>query len=295
MRVIEPHQFKYNQAFQPKKRVSRGWLFAVVGIVVVLAVLGGISHYYPKIKKNTKKTAVPVTQTAQKSTPAPAVPQKMVIKSFTSDEFRQLVNSIGYPNTQEITSPPNITGDEAADAQIRKLAEVRGYKLRALAVSSLASIAEGYYLQPKAVQSWQDLQNAASKDGVKIGIAAAFRSIDDQRQLFLTRLYNTGVTADEISSGAVDATINQVLGMTAPPGYSRHHNGFTMDWQCDSDPAKIFVDSQCYAWLSANNYEHTKTYGWIPSYPPGTDNQGPEPEAWEYVWVGMSAVQTPAP
>jgi len=29
-----------------------------------------------------------------------------------------------------------------------------------------------------------------------------------------------------------------------------------------------------------------KRFGFIPSYPENSGKQGPEPEPWEYVWVG---------
>jgi LAS superfamily LD-carboxypeptidase LdcB len=69
------------------------------------------------------------------------------------------------------------------------------------------------------------------------------------------------------------------------PGYSRHHTGYTIDLWCE-DGSSTFLSSSCYKWISDNNYLKAKQSGWIPSYPAGTDDQGPEPEPWEYVWVG---------
>jgi LAS superfamily LD-carboxypeptidase LdcB len=42
--------------------------------------------------------------------------------------------------------------------------------------------------------------------------------------------------------------------------------------------------------MSKDNYLQAKKYGWIPSYPEGAQQQGPEPEAWEYVWVGTASL-----
>jgi LAS superfamily LD-carboxypeptidase LdcB len=78
--------------------------------------------------------------------------------------------------------------------------------------------------------------------------------------------------------------------MTAVPGYSRHHTGYTVDIACENQTTLSFIYTVCFKWLSQNNYERTKKFGWIPSYPEEAVLQGPEPESWEYVWVGIDAV-----
>jgi LAS superfamily LD-carboxypeptidase LdcB len=93
-----------------------------------------------------------------------------------------------------------------------------------------------------------------------------------------------------IASGRYDAQVSQVLAMTAIPGYSRHHTGYTVDIACKNNPNASFVYTVCFQWLNADNYKNAKTYGWIPSYPDGAGQQGPDREPWEYVWVGVDAV-----
>jgi len=87
-----------------------------------------------------------------------------------------------------------------------------------------------------------------------------------------------------------DSELDGILATTAIPGYSRHHTGYTVDIGCGNEPAIAFELTVCFDWLSANNYKNAKTYGWIPSYPEGAGQQGPEPETWEYVWVGIDAL-----
>ncbi|MEQ8716510.1 MAG: hypothetical protein RIE08_02780 [Acidimicrobiales bacterium] len=55
-----------------------------------------------------------------------------------------------------------------------------------------------------------------------------------------------------------------------------------------------FESTAAFAWLSADDYTNARRFGFVPSYPPGVAQQGPNPEAWEYVWVGAAAVQVPA-
>ena len=57
----------------------------------------------------------------------------------------------------------------------------------------------------------------------------------------------------------------------------------------DLGSGKDFTDfgsTRAYEWLSSDNYLNAKRFGFIPSYPQGAGKQGPDPEPWEYVWVG---------
>jgi LAS superfamily LD-carboxypeptidase LdcB len=141
-------------------------------------------------------------------------------------------------------------------------------------------------LQQKAQQPWLDLKAAAANAGLQLSVVSSYRSIEDQRNLFLQRLAVTGVSIEEVAAGTADKDVDYVLRTSSIPGYSRHHTGYTLDLRCGVQNFELFASSSCFTWLSANNYENTKKYGWLPSYPSGAGDQGPDPEAWEYVWVG---------
>lgn len=217
------------------------------------------------------------------------------LKNFQGEEFKVLFRSVSYPNTQEIDFPPSITGNEAADERIRQIAEARGYKLSKVPVSPIVKIPqqntdEELLLQPLAAESWLRLKAESIRAGKKLRIISAYRPMDYQKDLFVSRLLSKGVTLNQIASGTGDTTVEETLHITAIPGYSRHHTGYTVDFWCDDNSSR-FVSSTCYQWLSADNYKNAKLFGWIPSYPDGADDQGPEPEPWEYVWVGDVAVR----
>jgi D-alanyl-D-alanine carboxypeptidase len=202
-----------------------------------------------------------------------------------------LYRAVKYPNTQLFSEPPAITGNQAADARIRTLAESKGYQLTSIPVTVIVKVVgkqlEGDdLLQPLAAKDWNDLYSAAAKEGVALALMSAYRSPEYQRNLFMQRLTANGGNVERIAAGQGDAAVVQTLGMTAVPGYSRHHTGYTVDFWCD-DGSGTFMASSCFEWLSDNNYQHAKEHGWIPSYPSGASEQGPEPEAWEYVWVGQ--------
>ena len=146
-------------------------------------------------------------------------------------------------------------------------------------------------MQEPVVQAWIDLQSVAASEGLQMSIVSAFRSVDTQRSLFLSRLAAQGVSINDVANGVADEAVNEVLVTSSIPGYSKHHTGYTIDIACAGFAFESFGQSPCFAWLSENNYEQAKKYGFIPSYPEDADMQGPDPEAWEYVYVGADLLR----
>lgn len=291
MRVVEPHQFKG----RPKKRQSNGRV--VVVVVVLISLVGAGAFVYTRQNNNdSTNTTVASNATSNDASSLPAPqPKTGALKQFTGEEFKKLYQSIARPNLQSIDPNLAITGNEVADVRIKKLAEERGYQLSAIPQGAIIKINEPRLngddlLQPLAASSWTSMKEAAQKDGYPLSIVSAYRSPEYQRNLFMERLLANGTTAKFIADGIGDPAINRTLEMTAVPGYSRHHTGYTIDLWCE-DGSGSFRASSCYRWISENNYLHAKEHGWIPSYPEGTDLQGPEPEPWEYVWVGTDVLR----
>jgi D-alanyl-D-alanine carboxypeptidase len=198
------------------------------------------------------------------------------------------------------TSYPFITGNLQIDREIIDIAISRGYKPRSqISTESLEELVDSptpnkYLLTPQAKIAYQKMNEAARNDGIQMQLSSAYRSNEDQRSLFLTRFnqnYNNiagraFVTNTELDLQTRNAII-KTLEMTAPPGYSKHHLGITID--LIENPIngrfRAFVDTEAFDWLSKNNYFNAKRFGFVPSYPEGVDLVGPEPEAWEYVYV----------
>lgn len=226
------------------------------------------------------------TQTVEEAThqtrdPAPQK-QSNKLATYTAQEFKRMFDGLSLPNTKTVVEPPEITGNQAADRRIIRLAEKRGYKLRLIARGGLVDL-EGHQVQPLLIENWQNMKKAAAKDGIRLKIVSGYRPVDEQKEILQERLQTRGLTPAKINSGTADVAIDAVLQYVAPPGYSRHHSGYTLDV---ADPSSaVFAYSQAYTWLSADNFKNAKRFGFIPSYPEGATNQGPEPEPWEYVWV----------
>lgn len=279
MQVTDPKQFERSR----KRRKARRWYLYILAVAVVFLVGFSVYKwvYSPPQSASDQKLAPPIAQSPTKTGK---------LKTFSGEEFKNLYNSIAYPNTQQIDEETPITGDKLADLKIQSLAKARGYLPRSAPVAdNLKNVGSNNLLQQRAAQAWQELKSVAKKDGHSFGLPAAYRSAVDQKAIFLQRLKTQNIPVVGIASGKYDSQINQVLRTTAVPGYSRHHTGYTIDIACESNLVN-FENSTCFKWLSKNNYKNAKKYGWIPSYPAGAGLQGPDPEAWEYVWVGKDAV-----
>lgn len=282
MRVIEP---RYRPSQAKSSNVSKKHGFVVIAVLLIASGAYLLMQRDPNNKQANNQTVVAANQTIK------LAQKNGKLKQFTGQQFRDLYNNFAYPNTQRIGQDTPITGNEVADTRIRTVAEARGYQIRSAPVTNtFRDVGDTFVLQQRAAQPWLDMKAAAAKDGISLGLTAGYRSAEDQKQLFLQRLNQIGLTPDAIASGAYDAQVSQILRATAIPGYSRHHTGYTIDIACKDQPTTSFEYTVCFKWLQANNYEHAKQHGWIPSYPEGTANQGPDPESWEYVWVGMDAV-----
>ncbi len=286
MRVIEPHYASR------KKRSKRRPIIVGLFTFVIVAV-AGVYAFTAFSKKTTEQDAtthaaeVLAEQRTQKQITNPGQDD---FKFFAGEEFKNLYESVAYPNTQSLLTPPAITGNIAADNRIRTIASSRGYIVRSVPVApidktNVPGLSGDDLLQPLAYSGWQELKKAADADNIPLKLNSGYRSVEMQRQLFLSRLRATGASNTQIANGQADNQIVAVLSQAAIPGYSRHHTGYTVDFVCGNG-VQTFETTTCFRWLHDNNYLNAKKYGWIPSYPDGANQQGPEPEPWEYVWVG---------
>lgn len=109
-----------------------------------------------------------------------------------------------------------------------------------------------HWLQPVACRAWKRLREAARVDGVDLELVSSFRSVRDQRRI-LARKLRQGQSLEEI------------LRVNAPPGYSEHHSGCAVDFAVPGEPllTETFEDSAGFAWLVRNG----SRFGFSLSYP----------------------------
>ncbi len=246
--------------------------------------LAAIGRFYAELE------ATAVARATGRQPGAAIPPAILEYKTFSPNGFRELYESLAARPPDQA---PAVTGRQAADERIARLARARGYRLRALADSALlADAAGGRLLELQALEAWRGLQAEAAARGQRLELVSGFRTVERQRAIFLGALAERGLgrgyTAAEIAQGDADEALDGVLAESAPPGFSRHHTGRALDLNDPSTgrPFTEFGGSRAYRWLAADNFLAAKRFGFIPSYPPGADAQGPDPEPWEFVWVG---------
>lgn len=205
--------------------------------------------------------------------------------TLSGGEFKLFDRYEPLPGSIKLAAPPAITGDASADARIRSIAVGRGYRLRSQHTGNLVTVA-GVPIDERVAGPFRALIAEANRSGLYLGAGFGYRSVDLQRMLFLRRI--AGYSTSDIIAGRADGAINAALMWVAAPGYSKHQSGFTLDLRAAGGAA--FGSSAVGRWLAADNYAVAKRFGFIPSYPPGAGAQGPEPEPWEYVYVGVPAI-----
>src|SRR5690348_16022482 len=122
--------------------------------------------------------------------------------------------------------------------------------------TQLVSIEQDIYgreqrLAPRAAEAWRAMQAAAKNDGETLQLVSAFRSVDYQRQIIERKR-------------AAGQSWEQILRVSALPGYSEHHTGRTVDLTTPGCEAltEAFEQTSAFAWLSrrAGEFGFTMTY-----------------------------------
>jgi D-alanyl-D-alanine carboxypeptidase len=107
-------------------------------------------------------------------------------------------------------------------------------------------------LTPHAARRWLELRAAAQQDGISLLLVSAFRSLEYQRQIFERK-----IRAGE--------SLERILKVNVPPGYSEHHTGRAVDLTTPGCPplAEEFETFDAFAWL----VRHAYRFGFAMTYP----------------------------
>ena len=139
-----------------------------------------------------------------------------------------------------------------------------------LVIAEVGDDGREHRLTPATAAAWQAMSAAARADGVTLKIESAHRSIERQAEIVREKL-ERGVSLDAI------------LEVSAPPGYSEHHTGRAIDVTTDGVPALEieFEETEAFRWLSAN----ASRFGFSLSYAHG-NAQGYAYEPWHWCYTG---------
>ncbi len=256
------------------------------GLLILTWVMIGVFLIYTNAYQSIYDRSLSLTNSAEEQHQQIQLLQKKcgTFYCYTGDEFINLYETFITSRNQHAHQNTSITGNLFVDEYLRNIAEERGYIKRMSVDPSLLVEYNNLLILPEVRNAYLNLRNKASEEGISIHLVSAFRTFEDQRKLFISQLSVADI--ELIPTGIYDDEINRVLSVTALPGYSKHHEGHTLDFACGDDYLVFeFKDTDCYTWMSQNNYEVIKRFGFIPSYPQDVEKQGPSPEAWEYVYI----------
>ena len=216
----------------------------------------------------------------------PAYAQETAPPEYSGEEFVALYDyaiANTLPNLEGSNGRYQITGNDDLDERIWAAAFERGYVLRPTAGDDLGR-ADGVIMQPQAAEAWLALKREARAAGMSFIVSSAYRSPASQRTQFNSKL-----------TGSSDGAIDAALTWYSIPGTSKHHAGYALDFRYRSGTFGEFRSTRDYEWLKEDNFAIPKSYGLIPSYPDDVEHQGPNPEPWEFVWVGAGLVRCGLP
>ncbi|MBS0569233.1 MAG: D-alanyl-D-alanine carboxypeptidase family protein [Proteobacteria bacterium] len=128
------------------------------------------------------------------------------------------------------------------------------------------------FLAPRAARAWTRLREAAARDGVELQIVSAFRSVE----------YQLGILKRKLERGQ---SMEQILRVSAAPGFSEHHSGRALDITTPGFVAleEQFENSPAFAWLK----KHARRFGFHLSYP-RRNRHGIAYEPWHWSWTASS-------
>jgi len=124
------------------------------------------------------------------------------------------------------------------------------------------------WLVPRAARALAHMVAAAAGDGVALQPVSAFRSAE----------YQLGILRRKLERGQ---SIEEILRVSAAPGYSEHHSGRAVDLTTPGHAAleEVFEQSPAFAWLEAN----AARFGFALSFPRG-NRHGIAYEPWHWCW-----------
>ncbi|MFQ3679809.1 MAG: M15 family metallopeptidase [Pseudanabaenaceae cyanobacterium] len=139
----------------------------------------------------------------------------------------------------------------------------------------IARASDGYALKLRrsAALRYREMVAAAAQEGIFLVPLSAFRSIDEQKELFFRVSENRNQTKAERAL------------TSAPAGYSEHHTGYAVDLGDGDNPSTHFspdfAKTAAFRWLEQN----APRYSFELSFPPGNP-QGVAYEPWHWRFTG---------
>ena len=201
---------------------------------------------------------------------------KITIKHKTQKLIKSIVIKVDAKKKEENKKENNDVKEENTSNNEPEIKNIDGltYVNGILIVNKTYSLPKDYdpgSLSEEAKNAFDEMQNAAKNDNIKLWIASGYRSYSLQ-----TNLYNSYVLKD----GKAKADT-----YSARPGHSEHQTGLAMDLNIidssfEGTPEAIWIEKNCYK------------YGFIIRYPKGKEEiTGYKYEPWHVRYLGKELAE----
>jgi len=97
------------------------------------------------------------------------------------------------------------------------------------------------WMDPTAAVAWKKMHEAAASKGIQLQLVSAYRGLNYQADLIRNKL-------------KAGQRIENILSVSAAPGFSEHHSGRALDLKIPGEPPleESFAETGAYEWLQAN-------------------------------------------
>ncbi len=264
-------------------------IIALQSVIVIIAVtaLGGAVITHQKYKGMLESPGSESVST-QDGTTLPVsdekTPDETTSSSTNGTEAPTQGTSAPDPNQYPYAYAGFIPKVTDVNADLSKFIVNGKYSLPADYKPQLAEAVKGsgVYLDYRVAPYYQQMYDAAKKDGITLTPISGYRSYERQKNNFENRIkqhMNSGM--DKIEATKKAATVIMV------PGSSEHNAGLAMDI-CSL--AESFENYKEFQWLD----EHAHEYGFILRYPKDERSKeitGVVYEPWHYRYVGVDVAK----
>lgn len=269
-----------------KNQKATNFLCIMMAFVVIFVAVVCISVDKKNDALREKETAVPQsTQASEKeNSKKPDVSQKNETPNNTTEEG----NDTTLPET---TQPVTAVVAQPGTMDNPTIITIDEEKWYLTLVNSSYRIPDNYEpdlvyvcgsgerLDRKVAEHYEEMYNAALKDGVTLTPCSGYRSYERQEIN-----YNNKVSFYESQGYSPKDAKVKAATIIMPPGSSEHNLGYAMDIVCVDE---WFEDTAEFKWLT----EHAADYGFIMRYPKDKQDITKviyEPWHWRYVGVELA-------
>lgn len=248
-----PEAIRENSDLPEKSRLALS-LPLILGLMLCLSLAGLLFMFFSATKPVEKvvdnpvndSTTSPVTPKPQAKPEQPEKPESFVTEPIEQEQAK--------PSQEDLLG--HLPYDVASESALEAITMDGSLKMKS-----------------SAANKFKQMQAAAKADGVILTPISAFRTAEDQEQLFFA------VKEQRVQDAAKRAEVS------APPGYSEHHTGYAIDIGDANAPTTNlepeFANTAAFRWLEKNALK----YSFELSFPPN-NKQGVSYEPWHWRFVG---------